>query len=241
MFGKSKFLVPVIMGLTVLVAVQFTPANGALIDYSELSLSQGGFTYFTSAGGGQFDFNSSGVKLLTLQSGGSVVASGVITSVVASQANLVSDDSAGGEVDGTLMQGDGATAHTLTYIGYLYSGGQAPYNDSQNVQTLMIAQATGQGEIAEVPSSVDNIQVQYHMTIVGGGLFDGSAGHTMFSDFDTTYTFDASLAAGVAPTDLASDISFGQGDSSILINPEPVSISLFGIGALGLLRIRKRA
>jgi len=237
MFGKCGISVTsVLLCMAVALMVSSAPVSGAIIDFAELTLGSSGFNYYTAAAGGQFGFTSTGVKLLTLQSSGATVSVGIVTSVVASQAQLLSDDSAGGEVDGTLAN----DAHTLTYFGYLYSGGSAPYSTSANVLPLMVAQANGLGEIAEVPASDDDIQVQYNMEIIGGGLFSGDAGHTMHANFDTTYTFNASLAGGVAPTDLSSDITFGPGDSSILMNPEPVSITLLGLGSLGLLRIRKQ-
>ncbi len=245
MFGKCGLSVAaVFVSLAIVLPVSSTNLSGAMVDFAELSLVQGGFTYYTAAGGGEFGFSSDSPKLLTLQSGGQVVAAGVVTEVIAGPADLVSDDSAGGEVNGTLWVGDNQFPHSLRYMGYLYSGGQAPYDDSQNPQLLMVAQATGRGEIAEVPdqSAEDKIQVQFPMEVIDGGLFDGSAGHELYPTFTTTYTFQPSKDTDdAAPVDLSKDLSFGSGDSTILITPEPVSVVLLGLGSLGLLRARRRS
>jgi len=222
--------------------------QGGMVNFAEVALSSTGFTYFTSdgLGLGEFGYSASGNFLITLQTD-TGVAGAVVTSVVASQDLLGSDDSGDGgntpdEVNGVLANDDGSGGlHTLTFEGWFYNGGTPAYSDSLNPQTLMIAQATGPGQILEVPGSLDDVQVQYQMQIIGGGLEDGSAGHSMFSTFDVTHAFHPSLSGGAAnPVDLSADLSFlAGGDSVILINPEPMTIMLLGLGGLGLSRRRK--
>jgi hypothetical protein len=211
------------------------PASGAIIDSMQLGFFSGDY-WFNSTGpdAGTFDLDLGDSCFGTITANGS--SYNVSCSYKLEAADMLTDMSSGDVAQAQFADNSGGTPVTLTISGEIMEAGFTG--------TILTAVATSDFlavETSDVGSTTIDIHQPFQVT--GGELATGTeTGLQIWNNFIGVYTFSGSSSDEFPGEvrDFQSSIQYAIGNTNVHFEiPEPLSVSLLGLGSLVIWRRRQ--